>query len=121
MQDFVYCCGFEQSGKRYDLPTSNKVWKRLYFLDECALCHKPVASLQECDKNGIIKIVKRFTGQKALEFKDKLTKKILKFNNPKQGSLENERTLFNDSGKIINFNGRIISSNEEFLKIIYSH
>lgn len=117
MQDLVYCCGFEQYGKKYDLPAGNKAWKRLYFLDECAICHNCVASLQECDTNGIIKIIKRLTGIKAIKLKDKLIKNVVKFNKPRQGSLEDERTLYNDAGNIINFNGRKVSTNEEYLRI----
>lgn len=117
MRDLVYCCGLEQNGKRYDLPAGTKAWKRLYFLDECVFCGSAVASLQECSLDGTLKILKRVSGKKAIELKNKLTKNVVKFNNPRQGSLENERTLFNDAGNILNFNGRKVTTNESFLKI----
>lgn len=112
MRDLVYCCGFENIGKRYDLP-SIKLWRRLYFLDECPICGQTVASLQECSLDGTIRILKRVTGKKAIKLKEELTKKIL-YNPVKVGSLVDERTFYNNRGIIYNFNNRKIGINEDF-------
>lgn len=97
---------------------SNKLWKRLYFIDECICCGKAVALIQECDFNGRTKVIKRCSGDSAVKLRDKLSfndrfKSIL-------GSLENERLLFNRFGLIFNFNGRKIATNERFLQLISS-
>ncbi len=115
MERLLYCCGLEQPCKVYELPTK-KAWKRLYFLDECAICSQTIASLQECDKNGFVKILKRCSGQKALELRDKLSLKVLVFDNTKKGTLSGERIFYNNRGIIYNLNNRRIGTQEEFLK-----
>lgn len=111
----LFCCGFEQSCKVYEFPTY-KAWKRLYFLDECALCGSCVASLQECDSFGNIKILVRRSGKKAIIFRDKMLK--LKKGNftSKKGTLQKELTFYNNDGVIYNFNNRRVGFNEDFIK-----
>ena len=115
VEKYLYCCGLEQPCKVYELPTK-KAWKRLYFLDVCGLCSQTVASLQECDKDGRIKVLKRCSGKKALELRDKLTLKVLIFDNTKKGTLSSERIYYNDKGIIYNLNNRRLGSQEEFLE-----
>ena len=116
LHKLLACCNYDQPAKVYELPTF-KAWKRLYFLDECVFCGRTVAYLQECDKDGNIKILKRFIGKRAIEFRDKILKTKLLFSANQKGSLVNERTLYNNSGDILNFNGRKVTTNEEILKI----
>ena len=115
LENLLYCCGMYQPAKVYHLP-SKKLWKRLYFIDECAFCGATVASLQECDIEGNLKILKRYTGKKAIEFRDSVLKKVINFSKPKTGSLANELTLYNNQGNIINFNGRKITTNDKICK-----
>lgn len=110
----LYCCGFEQKCKVYELPTK-KAWKRLYFLDRCGICAQCVASLVECNNDGKIHILKRYTGKKAIHLRDKLTNKVLIFEH-KTGSMSGEQTFYNDMGIIYNFNRRKVGTNQDFIK-----
>lgn len=104
------------SAKVYNLPYGHsKRWRRLYFLDECPFCGKTVASLQECDNEGMIRIISRKVGKEAIKLRDRVTKiSQLKFKT-QSGTFEKERVLFNNRGIIFNFNNRKVGTNEEFL------
>ena len=56
----------EHKAKVYNLPTKRGRWKRLFFLDECPFCHHTVASLQECTKDGMLKVIARKTDKEAM-------------------------------------------------------
>ncbi len=113
----LYCCGLDHICKVYNLPfRGNKRWKRLYFLDECPFCGQTVASLQECDSNGMLRILARKTGDEAVRLRDKLTKlSCLKFK-ALSGTYEREIVLFNNKGIIYNLNNRRVCTNDEMLK-----
>lgn len=114
MENICYCCGFDQKCKVYELPT-RKAWKRLYFLDECGICGQTVASLQECDYYGNIKILKRLTGNAAIRLRNKIALNKIYFDNPKTGSYSNELILYNNQGIVFNFNNRRVGKNEDFI------
>jgi len=116
LKNFVYCCGFKQICKIYDLPNSHGLWKKLYFLDECIRCKQSIAIIKICDNKGIIKTIKRCSGQKAIELRDKLSLKRLTFSNIEKGTLDNSRRYYNNSGIIYNFNNKRVGTNEEFCK-----
>lgn len=116
MEQTLYCCGLAHICKVYNLPfKGNKRWKRLYFLDECPFCGQTVASLQECDNNGMLRILARRTGREAIKLRDKLTKFGLIYNT-QSGTLSNEIVLFNNRGIIYNLNNRRVGTNEEFIQ-----
>ncbi len=110
----IYCCGFNQPCKIYDLPVNFGTWKRLYFLDECAVCKQSIAIIKVCDEKGKIKTLKRCAGINAVKLRDKLSLKVPLFPNISKGSFDNERLFYNNSGIIYNFNNRRIGTNEEF-------
>ena len=114
LKNFVYCCGFKQVCKIYDLPYSQGLWKKLFFLDECVVCKQPVAIINICDKNVVIKTVKRCCGEKAINLRNTLSLKILNFFKIEKGTLENSRCYYNNSGIIYNLNNKRIATNEEF-------
>lgn len=116
LERVCYCCGFDQKCKVYELPT-RKNWKRLYFLDECAVCGQPIASLQECGINGQIKILKRVSGKAAVKLRDTIALKKAYFDNLKTGSYSNELILFNNRGIVFNFNNRRVGVNEDFITV----
>lgn len=114
--EVVYCCGLEHPCRVYELPTS-KVWKRLYFLDECSLCGEIVASLQECNNLGFIRIIERKKGREAIILRDKVLRTIKNVQfQPRQGSIENERVKYNNKGIIYNFNNFRVGTNADFVK-----
>lgn len=113
LNKFIYCCGFKQICKIYNLPSLHGGRKVLLFLDECAICKRSIAIIQ-INNNGTIKTIKRCSGNKAVQLRDKLSLKILKFNNIKIGTLDNERRYYNNFGVIYNFNNKRIATNEEF-------
>ena len=114
LEKFVYCCGFKQICKIYDLPSDNCLWKRLYFLDECIVCRQSIAFIKICSYNGSTKTIKRCSGEKAVELRDKLSLKALKFYKVEKGTLENERCYYNNFGIIYNFNNKRIGTNAWF-------
>ena len=116
LDKYIYCCGFKQLCKVYDLPTNFGVWKKFYFIDECAVCKRSVAVIQLCTEKGEIKTLKRCSGRKAVELRNKLTLKVLTFNNIAKGTLEDERRYYNNFGIIYNFNNKRIGTNEDFCK-----
>lgn len=116
MEKYIYCCGFKQLCKVYNLPTNCGIWKKFYFIDECVICKQPVAVIKICTENNEIKTIKRCSGKKAVELRDKLTLKVLTFNNIAKGTLDNERRYYNNYGIIYNFNNRRIGTNEDFCK-----
>ncbi len=115
LEKFLCCCNYDQPAKVYELPTW-KAWKRFYFLDECVFCGCTVGSLQECDRDGNIKILKRYLGKRAVEMRNKILKTKHFFKIPSTGSLVDERILYNNSGDILNFNGRKVTTNDEILQ-----
>lgn len=116
LDDTIYCCLADHKSKVYNLPSKRGRWKRLYFLDECPFCRHTVASLQECDQEGHIKILARKTDKDALQLRDKLTKFISKDFKPRQGSFSNEIIYYNNKGDIFNFNNYKVGVNEDFCK-----
>ena len=118
LNKYLYCCGRNQVCKVYDLPVNFGAWKRLYFLDECAMCKRSVAVLQFCSARGEVKTLKRAVGQKAVELRDKLTLKVLIFKgNLSKGTIADERRFYNNFGVIYNFNNKRIGTNAEFVKM----
>lgn len=114
--EVVYCCGVEHSCRVYELPTT-KVWKRLFFLDECGLCGEIVATLQECNHLGSIRTLERKKGKEAVILRDKLLKSLKdKPFQPRNGSIENERVLYNNKGIIYNFNNFRVGKNSDFVE-----
>ena len=114
MANTVFCCRSEQKCRVYDLPTF-KLWKRLYFLDECSCCGQTVALLRECSYLGNIKTLKRYTGKNAIRLRDSLLSKRETWGSPKTGSYSNELILFNNKGIVFNFNNRRVGTNEDFI------
>lgn len=114
MIDTVYCCMAEHKAKVYNLPTKRGRWKRLFFLDECPFCHHTVASLQECTKDGMLKVIARKTDKEAIILRDRLAKYEIKGFKPRMGTYNNERILYNDKGIIFNFNNYRVGKNEDF-------
>lgn len=115
--DTVYCCGQEHRARVYNLPSKRGRWKRLFFLDECPFCGKTVASLQECNNEGLLKILARKTNKEAMILRNKLAKYASKDFKPKQGSYNNELILYNNKGIIFNFNNYKVGINEDFIKV----
>ena len=114
MEETVFCCRSNQKCRVYELPTRH-LWKRLYFLDECESCGEPVALLRQCNFLGQVKILKRYSGHKAITLRDSLIHKQEIWDNPKGGSYSNELILFNNRGIIYNFNNRRIGINADFI------
>lgn len=112
----VYCCGYNQEARVYYLPAVNCIWKRYYFLDECFVCGQTIGVLQIKTKSGEIKNLHRFKGEKAFKYRDKIIKENQVFK-VGSGSLQNERTFYNNSGIIYNFNNRKVGKNEDFCLI----
>lgn len=112
MLDTVYCCGQEHRAKVYNLP-SKKRWKRLYFLDECPFCGHTIASLQECDYDGSLRVIRKID-KEALKLRDRLAKYQRKDFKPREGSFNNELILYNNRGDIFNFNNYKVGRNEDF-------
>ena len=112
--DTVYCCMAEHKAKVYNLPSKRGRWKRLFFLDECPFCGHTVASLQECNQDGVIKILARKTDREALILRNKLSEFASIDFKPREGSFNNELILYNNRGIIYNFNDYKVGTNEEF-------
>lgn len=116
MIDTVYCCGQEHKAKVYNLPSKRGRWKKLFFLDECPFCGHTIASLQECSKDGMLKILARKTDKEALKLRNKLAKYASIDFKPREGSYSNEIMLYNNKGDIFNFNNYKVGTNEDFCK-----
>lgn len=112
----IYCCGYIQPAKFYNLPALNCIWKRYYFLEECLRCGQTIGVLQIKTKTGEIKTLHRFKGLKAQKYRDKIIKENQVFK-VGSGSLANERTYYNNKGIIYNFNNRKVGKNEDFIKV----
>lgn len=104
----------EHRAKVFNLPSKRGRWKRLFFLDECPFCGNTVASLQECSKDGMLKILTRKTGKEALLLRDKLSKFAYKDFKPQSGSYSNQIIFYNNKGDIFNFNNYKVGTNEQF-------
>lgn len=104
----------EHRAKVYNLPSKRGRWKKLFFLDECPFCGHTVASLQECKKDGTIRILARKTDKEALKLRNKLSKFAYLEFKPKQGSFSNELIFYNNRGTIYNFNDYKVGSNKDF-------
>lgn len=109
----VYCCGYMQEAKIYNLPAINCAWKRLYFLNECCVCGQCIGLIKICTKKGEIKIVGRYRGEKALKLRDKIIKQIKKFK-AANGTWNNQLIHYNNKGDIFNFNNQKVGTNEDF-------
>jgi len=101
------------------MPTK-KAWKRLYFLDTCALCKQTIAVIWECSMDGTLKLITRKTGKKAISLRDKILAKKFREFKVQTGTINNERVLYNNRGIIFNFNNRKIGSQEKFLHCTHS-
>lgn len=116
MLDRVYCCSSEWGAKAYNLPSKRGRWKKLFFLDECPICGNTVAILQECTKDGMLRILARKTGPEAIKLRNKLAKFASKDFKEKKGSFNNEIILYNNRGDIFNFNNYKVGVNSDFCK-----
>ena len=112
--DMVYCCSGEWRARVYNLPSRRGRWKKLFFLDECPVCGNTVAILQECTKDGMLRILARKTDVEALKLRNKLAKFASKDFKEKKGSFNNEIILYNNKGTIFNFNNYKVGTNEDF-------
>ena len=112
----VYCCRKEHKARVYNLPSKRGRWKKLLFLDECPYCGNTVASLQECTKDGELRIIARKTGPEALILRNKLAKFINKDFKTRSGSFSNEIIFYNNKGIVFNFNNYKVGKNEDFCK-----
>lgn len=113
MVETVYCCGLEHKAKVYNLPSKGR-WKKLLFLDECPFCGHTVASLQECNIDGMLRILARKTDKEALLLRNKLAKYQSKDFKPREGTYNNELILYNNKGDIFNFNNYKVGTNADF-------
>lgn len=111
----VYCCGFNQESKVYNLPAVNCAWKKLFFLNACCVCGQCIAQLKICTKKGEIKIIGRYRGEKALAIRDKIIKEIKKYK-AANGTWQNQLIHYNNKGDIYNFNNQKVGKNEDFVK-----
>ena len=114
MENYIYCCGFRQICRVYNLPNKHFSWKRLYFIDECKVCKKSIAIIKVCTSSGTVKTLKRCSGKRAVKLRDKLTFKERCFPDCEKGTLENSRCFYNNAGVIYNFNNKRVGTNDEF-------
>lgn len=119
MEHTLFCCNLEQPCKVYNLP-SKKLWKRLFFLDRCALCSQTIAAIWECSMDGTLKLITRKTGEKAINLRNKIISKKMKEFTVLSGTFSNEIVYYNNRGNIYNFNNRKVASQEKFLLNIHS-
>ena len=71
------CCNLEQPCKVYEMP-SKKAWKRLYFLNRCAICGNSIATIWECSMDGTLRLVVRKSGKLAVDLMNKIVSKMIK-------------------------------------------
>lgn len=115
----LFCCNLDQPCKVYEMP-SRKAWKRLYFLNSCAICGKSIATIWECSMDGTLRLVVRKSGVRAVELMNKIVSKKIKEFRVAVGSANNEMVYYNNKGVVYNFNNRRISSQDKFLKNTHS-
>ncbi len=101
------------------MPTK-KFWKRLYFLDTCAICGQPVAAIWECSIDGTLSLIVRKSGKKAEVLRDKILSKKINDFEIMRGAASNEKIYYNNRGVIYNFNNRKIATQEKFLSYTHS-
>ena len=119
MEYTVFCCNLDQPCKVYNMPTK-KFWKRLYFLDTCAICGQPVAAIWECSIDGTLSLIVRKSGKKAEVLRDKILSKKINDFEIMRGAASNEKIYYNNRGVIYNFNNRKIATQEKFLSYTHS-
>lgn len=116
MRNMVYCCGYDQPCRIFALPSKGKLWRRLYFLDGCFICKRPIGLIVECDRSYYTTVSVRKSGKKAVNLLNLTVKNFDIKELPKNGTYANENLYYNNKGVIYNFNNRRISNQEEFLK-----
>ncbi len=112
----VRCCNREFKARKFELDPKNKVWRALFFLDECPVCWTPIAEIKEKNHNGIIKTTVRRTGEPAVRLYEKHFEDYKKIDyKVKKGTKTNEQYHYLNKGLIYNLNDRVIATHEEFL------